>query len=49
VGPLVGGLLLAQNTRMHDVFRAAVTLAGIATLAAAAIAPGTRSPTQTRV
>jgi AAHS family 4-hydroxybenzoate transporter-like MFS transporter len=49
VGPLVGGLLLAQNTPMRDVFWAAVIPAGIATLAAAAIALGTRSPTQTRV
>jgi hypothetical protein len=34
---------------MRDVFWAAVIPAGIATLAAAAIALGTRSPTQTRV
>jgi MFS transporter, AAHS family, 4-hydroxybenzoate transporter len=38
VGPLVGGLLLAQNTPMRDVFWAAVIPATLATLAAAGIA-----------
>ena len=38
VGPLVGGLLLAQNTPMRDVFWAAVIPAMLATLAAAGIA-----------
>ena len=44
VGPMVGGLLLSQNTPMRDVFWAALIPAGIATLAAAAIALGRRSP-----
>jgi AAHS family 4-hydroxybenzoate transporter-like MFS transporter len=38
VGPVVGGLLLSQNTPMRDVFWAAVIPAAIATLAAAALA-----------
>ena len=42
VGPLVGGLLLAQNTPMRDVFWAAVIPAAFATLAAAGIAMKTR-------
>jgi MFS transporter, AAHS family, 4-hydroxybenzoate transporter len=42
VGPLVGGLLLAQNTPMRDVFWAAVIPATLATLAAAGIAMKTR-------
>ena len=42
VGPLVGGLLLAQNTPMRDVFWAAVIPAALATLAAAGIAMKTR-------
>jgi AAHS family 4-hydroxybenzoate transporter-like MFS transporter len=38
VGPVVGGVLLAQNTPMRDVFWAAVIPASIATIAAAGIA-----------
>src|SRR5688572_6251935 len=38
VGPMVGGILLAQNTPMRDVFWAAVIPAILATLAAAGIA-----------
>ena len=38
VGPMVGGLLLTQNTPMRDVFWAAMIPALIATLAAAGIA-----------
>jgi AAHS family 4-hydroxybenzoate transporter-like MFS transporter len=38
VGPVVGGLLLSQNTGLRDVFWAAVIPAAIATLAAAALA-----------
>jgi AAHS family 4-hydroxybenzoate transporter-like MFS transporter len=38
VGPVVGGLLLAQNTPMRDVFWAAVIPAAIATLAATGVA-----------
>jgi AAHS family 4-hydroxybenzoate transporter-like MFS transporter len=38
VGPVVGGLLLAQNTPMRDVFWAAVIPACIATAAAAGVA-----------
>jgi len=47
VGPLVGGLLLAQNTPMRDVFWAAVIPALIAAAAAAGIAYSvTRLPTR---
>jgi AAHS family 4-hydroxybenzoate transporter-like MFS transporter len=49
VGPLAGGLLLAQNTPMRDVFWAAVIPAAIAALAAAAFALSARGPSQTRV
>jgi AAHS family 4-hydroxybenzoate transporter-like MFS transporter len=42
VGPVVGGLLLAQNTPMRDVFWAATIPAVIATLAAAGIARSLR-------
>jgi AAHS family 4-hydroxybenzoate transporter-like MFS transporter len=38
VGPLVGGLLLAQNAQMRDIFWAAVIPALIAAAAAAGIA-----------
>jgi AAHS family 4-hydroxybenzoate transporter-like MFS transporter len=48
VGPLVGGLLLSQNTPMRDVFWAAVIPALAATLAAAGIAH-TRRTSATRV
>jgi AAHS family 4-hydroxybenzoate transporter-like MFS transporter len=43
VGPMVGGLLLAQNTPMRDVFWAAVIPAAIATAAAAGIASRRRT------
>lgn len=43
VGPVVGGLLLAQNTPMRDVFWAAVIPAMMASLAAAVIATRRRS------
>jgi AAHS family 4-hydroxybenzoate transporter-like MFS transporter len=43
VGPVVGGLLLTQNTPMRDVFWAAVIPAMIATLAAAGVAVRRRS------
>ena len=47
VGPLVGGVLLAQNTPMRDVFWAAVIPALIAAAAAAGIAYSvTRIPTR---
>jgi AAHS family 4-hydroxybenzoate transporter-like MFS transporter len=47
VGPLVGGMLLAQNTPMRDVFWAAVIPALIAAAAAAGIAYSvTRIPTR---
>jgi AAHS family 4-hydroxybenzoate transporter-like MFS transporter len=49
VGPLVGGLLLSQNTPMRDVFWAAVIPAVLATLAAAGIAQTSRSASPTRV
>ena len=49
VGPLVGGVLLAQNTPMRDVFWAAVIPAAIATLAAGGIAVAARSSSATRV
>ncbi len=49
VGPLVGGLLLAQNTPMRDVFWAAVIPAIVAMLAAAGIAQTARSAAPTRV
>ena len=42
VGPMVGGVLLAQNTSMRDIFWAAVIPAAFATLAAAGIAMKTR-------
>jgi MFS transporter, AAHS family, 4-hydroxybenzoate transporter len=43
VGPVVGGLLLTQNTPMRDVFWAAVIPAIVATLAAASVATRRRS------
>jgi len=43
VGPVVGGLLLTQNTPMRDVFWAAVIPAMIATIAAAGVATRRRS------
>jgi MFS transporter, AAHS family, 4-hydroxybenzoate transporter len=49
VGPIVGGLLLAQNTPARDVFWAAIIPAAIATLAAAGIAHRMRSTAHTRV
>jgi MFS transporter, AAHS family, 4-hydroxybenzoate transporter len=49
VGPVVGGLLLAQNTPMRNVFWAAVIPAIFATLAAAGIARSGRGPLRTRV
>jgi AAHS family 4-hydroxybenzoate transporter-like MFS transporter len=49
VGPLVGGLLLSQNTPTRDVFWAAVIPAVAATLAAAGIAQMARSASPTRV
>jgi AAHS family 4-hydroxybenzoate transporter-like MFS transporter len=49
VGPIVGGLLLAQNTPARDVFWAAIIPAAIATLAAAGIARRLRSSAHTRV
>ena len=49
VGPVVGGLLLAQNTPMRNVFWAAVIPAIVATLAAAGIARSRRGPLRTRV
>jgi AAHS family 4-hydroxybenzoate transporter-like MFS transporter len=49
VGPLVGGLLLSQNTSMRDVFWAAVIPAVVATLAAAGIARTARRASPTRV
>ena len=49
VGPMVGGLLLTQNTPMRDVFWAAVIPALFATLAAAGIALTARKPVHTRV
>jgi len=49
VGPLVGGLLLSQNTPMRDVFWAAVIPAIVAMLAAAGIAQTGRTGAPTRV
>ena len=49
LGPVVGGLLLAQNTPMRNVFWAAVIPAIAATLAAAGIARRARGPLRTRV
>jgi hypothetical protein len=43
VGPVVGGLLLTQNTPMRDVFWAAVIPALIAATAAAGIGAMKRS------
>jgi AAHS family 4-hydroxybenzoate transporter-like MFS transporter len=49
VGPVIGGVLLAQNTPMRDVFWAAVIPASIATLAASGIAIAARRSAATRV
>ena len=49
VGPLVGGLLLTQNTPMRDVFWAAVIPAIVAMLAAAGIAQTRRTGAPARV
>jgi len=48
VGPVVGGLLLAQNTPMRDVFWAAVIPAIAATIAAAGIALSARGSSPMR-
>jgi MFS transporter, AAHS family, 4-hydroxybenzoate transporter len=49
VGPVVGGLLLAQNTPMRDVFWAALVPAVLATTAAAGIAISRAETRRTRV